>query len=388
MTDAVGIPLAMLVVFGSAKLMAELFESLHQPGIVGEILAGVLIGPSVLGWIAPNAVLGALADLGVMFLLFDVGLQVKSSDLLKVGRTALLVATLGVITPFAMGWAILYGWHAPIHECLFVAAAMVATSVGITADVLKRARLLDALSARIILAAAVIDDVLGLLVLAVVTSIAHGEINAGELGITAVVASGFTMIVVVWGSRAIQRVVPRVEARLRAGEAQFHVALILMFALSLLAVYAGVAAIIGAFLAGVALSESVSSRSRDLTHGVTELLTPFFLVGIGLELGLGAFAHGPMLLLTGAVLLAALISKWVGCGLGAVGLGWKTANRVGLGMIPRGEVGMVVAQLGLKMGVIPNEIYSVVVFMAVATTIFAPPLLKLAFRGVRPQVAV
>src|SRR5216684_3985435 len=165
--DSLRIPLSLLIVFGSAKLLAELFERLNQPGIVGEILAGVLIGPSVLAWIAPNDFLGALANLGAMFLLFRVGLDVKSSELIKVGGTAALVATLGVICPFALGWGILRLWGEPQIGAIFVGAAMVATSVGITAQVLAAKGLLHLPSSKIILAAAVIDDVLGLLVLAV-----------------------------------------------------------------------------------------------------------------------------------------------------------------------------------------------------------------------------
>src|SRR5947209_20558029 len=182
------IPLAMLVVFVSAKLMAELFERLNQPGIVGEILAGVLIGPSVLGWMVPNEFLSALADLGAMFLLFRVGLEVKSSELMKVGGTATLVACAGVAVPFIMGTGILLLWGAGASESIFVGASMVATSVGITAQVLSAKGLLHAVSSKIILAAAVIDDVLGLLVLAVVSSLTHGRFDFIQLGLTALAA--------------------------------------------------------------------------------------------------------------------------------------------------------------------------------------------------------
>ncbi len=173
MHDLIPLPLAMLIIFGSAKLLAELFERLGQPGIVGEILAGALVGPSVLGWIHPNEMLKALSDLGVMFLLFGVGLEVKASDLLKVGGKATLVATLGVIVPFFAGWGILLLWGAPQIEAVFVGAAMVATSVGITASVLSARGLLHEVASKIILAAAVIDDVLGLIVLAIVSSVAR-----------------------------------------------------------------------------------------------------------------------------------------------------------------------------------------------------------------------
>ena len=282
--DAIQFPLAMLLVFGSAKLLAELFERMGQPGIVGEILAGILIGPSVLNWVHPGGFLDAMAELGVMFLLFRVGLEVKASELFRVGLTASLVALLGVIAPFVLGWAILRLWGEPQMESIFMGTAMVATSVGITAQVLSSRGLIGALASKIILAAAVIDDVLGLLVLALVSNLAAGEVNVAGLAFTAVVACGFTIIVARWGTRAMNQVVPRMDARMRLQESQFALSMCLLFGLSLAAVYAGVAAIIGAFLAGMALAGSVGQRVHDLAHGVTELLVPFFLAGIGLHL--------------------------------------------------------------------------------------------------------
>ena len=385
--ESVKLPLAMLAVFASAKILDELFERFHQPGIVGQILAGVLIGPGVLGWMAPNDFLTALAELGVMFLLFRVGLEVKAPDLIKVGPIATSVAVLGVAVPFALGWGMLRLWGEPQLESIFVGAAMVATSVGITAQVLAAKGLLQERASRIILAAAVIDDVLGLLILALVSSLAKGKVNILELALTAGVAIGFTLIVVKWGTKTMQTVVPRVHEKLRGGESQFAMAMILLFALSVLAVYAGVAAIIGAFLAGMALAESVGRRVHDLAQGVTELLVPFFLAGIGLHLSLAALSSWAVVSLAGLVLIAAILSKFIGCGLGAYRLGWADASRVGVGMIPRGEVGMVVAQIGQSLGVIGEHVYAVVVLMSVATTLVAPPLLKLAFRGIAKSQA-
>jgi Na+:H+ antiporter len=378
------IPLAMLIVFGTAKLFAELCERMGQPGIVGEILAGILIGPGVLGWVQPNEVLTALAELGVMFLLFRVGLEVKSSELMKVGGTAILVAVTGVVVPFFLGWGIMRLWGEPRIESIFVGAAMVATSVGITAQVLAAKGLLQHRASKVILAAAVIDDVLGLIVLAVVSGLARGHVNVMELSLTAVAAVLFVWVVAKWGTTTMGRVVQGVQRKLRAGDVQFNLAMIVLFGLAVLAIYAGVAAIIGAFLAGLALSDSLEPRVRDLAHGVSELLVPFFLVGIGLHLDPALFAHGRTLILSTVILVAAIASKLVGCGLGAIGLGWKDALRIGLGMAPRGEVGMVVAQIGLGFGVIASPVYAMVVFMAVLTTVFAPPALTLAFRGVWP----
>jgi Kef-type K+ transport system membrane component KefB len=380
----VAIPLSMLLVFGCAKLLSEISERFGQPGIVGEIAAGVLIGPSVLNWIQPNEILHALSELGVMFLLFRVGLEVKASELMQVGATAFLVASLGVIAPLTLGWGIMLGWGYSHIESVFMGAAMVATSVGITAQVLNTKGLLHLVSSKIILGAAVIDDILGLLVLAIVSSAARGTIHFVEIGVTAILALGFTLIVARWGTTAMSRVVPKAEANLRSGETQFNLALILLFGLSVLAIYAGVAAIIGAFLAGMALSESVTARVRDLAHGITELLVPFFLAGIGLRLDLSIFGSPGILVLAVVIVIAAVVSKLIGCGLGAYRLGMRDMLRIGSGMIPRGEVGMVVAQIGFAMGVVDKSVYGVAVFMALATTIVAPPLLKVAFKGEQP----
>lgn len=385
-SSTVSIPVAMLILFVSAKVMAELAERLGQPGIVGEILAGVLIGPSVLGWLAPSQFLSALSDMGAMFLLFRVGLEVKSSELMKVGGTALLVACSGVVVPFVMGAAIMLGWHAGANEAIFVGASMVATSVGITAQVLSAKGLLREVSSKVILAAAVIDDVLGLLVLAVVSSLTHGKIDVLQLSLTALLATGFTVIVAKWGSQALGRVLPRVHETLRAAEARFVVALSLLLGLAVIAISTGVAAIVGAFLAGLALAETSGPRERDLAQGVSEFLVPFFLAGIGLRVDLSAFARPSTALLALAILAAALVSKFIGCGLGALGLGRTEAFRIGIGMVPRGEVGMIVAQIGLGFGILTRESYAVVVFMSVATTIVAPPLIKVAYRSLLEAV--
>jgi len=379
-SGTVSIPVAMLILFVSAKLLAEVAERLNQPGIVGEIIAGVLIGPSVLGWLKPSEFLSAMSDLGAMFLLFRVGLEVKASELIRVGGIATLVAFSGVVMPFIMGAFIMIFWGAPLNESIFVGAAMVATSVGITAQVLSTKGLLHEMSSKVILTAAVIDDVLGLLVLAVVSSLTHGRFNGLQLALTAVLAAGFTVVVGKWGTHAIQRVKPHVE-RLRAAEAHFVIALCLLFALAGLALWTGVAAIVGAFLAGLALAESTGSRERDLAQGVSEFLVPFFLAGIGLQVDLSVFRQPSTAILAIVILVAAMISKFIGCGLGSAYLGWTEALRIGIGMIPRGEVGMIVAQIGLGFGILSRSSYGVVVFMSVASTIVAPPLIKIAYRG-------
>jgi Kef-type K+ transport system membrane component KefB len=388
--QALMIPLSMLVIFGAAKLLAELLERMNQPGIVGEILAGVLFCPSVLAWVAPNELTTSFADLGVMFLLFGVGLETDPKELRGLGGTATVVAACGVVVPFAMGWGILTLWGAPPMEALFVGAALVATSVGITARVLHKKGVLRERASQIILAAAVVDDVLGLLVLAVVSSMASGEVRLLEIALTAALAVAFVLIVVMWGDKAMGHVVPRVQRNLQSSEAEFSFSMILLFALAVLAVYVGIAAIVGAFFAGMALAGKVGQRVHDLVHGATELMVPFFLAGIGLHVSLASFGSAPMIGLSLLILAAAIVSKFLGCGLGALPLGRIAAMKIGVGMIPRGEVGMVVAQIGLSIGVLSADIYAVVVFMAVATTLVAPPLLSMVYRdppGVAPDEA-
>ena len=381
------LPLVMLIVFAAAKLCSEVFERLRLPGLVGEILSGILIGPCLLNWVHPSALLDELSELGVLFLLFRVGLETRASELLKVGGTATIVALLGVLAPLGLGFGIAQAWGYGFVESSFIGAALVATSVAITAGVLSAAGKLQETASQIILAAAVVDDVLGLIVLSLVSSAARGRLSAVDFAITATLPVIFLFVLARWGSRGVRRAVPLLEARLRASEGQFQLAVVLLFALSVLALYTGVAAIVGAFLAGMSLGESVGRRVHTLVHGTSELLVPFFLAGIGLRLELSVFRDPALLALAALLLVAAIVSKLAGCGAGAWRLGWRGAMKVGCGMVPRGEVGMVVAQLGLSMAVISKPVYAVIVFVALATTVIAPALLGLAWRESAPRPA-
>jgi Kef-type K+ transport system membrane component KefB len=370
----------LFVMLAGAKLLAEIFARLRQPTVVGEILAGILIGPQVLGLVAPSETSHVLAELGVIFLLFNVGLETKPASIFKVGKTALLVAVLGVAVPMACGWGLMMAVDHNNIEALFTGTAMVATSVGITARVLADLGLLDSTAARIILGAAVIDDILGLLVLAAVSSAARGQVNFASIAGTAGLAVGFVGVVTFLGAPALTRASAHFH-KLRAGNEAFVIAVLLCFGLALAAAYIGVAAIIGAFLAGMALAEAVEGNHEvhQQVRGATEFLVPFFLVNIGMQLDLDVFAHLPTLLLALAMTVLAVLSKLVGCGLGAWGLGFRGAMQVGVGMVPRGEVGIVVAQIGLGVGVISESLFGAVLFMACATTLIAPPLIRPLF---------
>lgn len=374
--------LALFLMLLAAKLAAEVFERLRQPAVVGEILAGVIIGPSVLGLVAPSEFISMLAEIGVIFLLFAVGLETKPSSIFRVGKTATLVAMMGVVLPFLGGWLLMRVWGNTNISSLFVGTALVATSVGITARVLASLSLLNTTVARIILGAAVIDDILGLLVLSVVSSSSAGAVNYWEIGITALLAIGFTAFVALIGARVVTRVASRIH-NLRISESLFIAGLVLCLGLAVAVSFIGVAAIIGAFLAGMALAEASEGDDRLHTqaNGVTEFLVPFFLVNIGMQLQLSVFRDWTLVWLALAVTLVALVTKLIGCAAGAWSLGLRRAAQVGVGMMPRGEVGIVVAQIGLSLGVIDARLYAVVLFMAVATTLIAPPLLIVLFKA-------
>ncbi|HMG32656.1 MAG TPA: cation:proton antiporter [Blastocatellia bacterium] len=380
--------LSLFIVLAAGKLMAELSERLRQPAVVGEILAGVIIGPSVLSWVQPTEVISTLAEIGVIFLLFTVGLETRPSELFRVGGTATLVAILGVIVPFLAGWGLLSIW--PRHswiEAVFLGAAMVATSVGITARVLASLGILNTDTARVILAAAVIDDVIGLLVLAVVSSLATGHVNYGHLAVVAVLAIVFTILTSTLGSRVIRRVARPVE-ELRINHSLLIFGLLLCFGFAAIASLIGIAGIVGAFLAGVALSEATEGTTlHHQSEALMEFAAPFFLVNIGLRFNPAVFGSAETIWLASIVTVLAILTKVIGCGIGASRLGLRSAIRVGVGMSPRGEVGIVVAQIGLSLAAVSDAVYGVVLAMALATTILAPPLIRLANQGEAPTLA-
>lgn len=363
--------------FAGGKLLAELFERLRQPQVVGELLAGVLLGPSLLALVHPSELTRGLAEIGAIFLLFIVGLETRPRELLQVGWVALLVAIFGVAVPFVLGFVYMRAIDRSMVESVFVGAAMVATSVGITARVLADVGALSLRFARVILGAAVLDDILGMIVLGVVSSLSEGRINYLSLAIVAVEAVGFSLLVIFFGSRVLGRFRPAV-ARLRARNSAFVLSIILCLGLSLASVYVGMAAIIGAFLAGLALADySQQYRLQESAHPVMEFLAPFFFVLLGAQVNLPAIAQPGLLTIVAVICILAIVGKLLGCGLASLSLGTKDALRIGVGMVPRGEVGLIVAAVGLSLHTISDAVYAVVLAMSIVTTLFAPPLLRL-----------
>jgi Kef-type K+ transport system membrane component KefB len=367
--------LELFATFVSAKAVGELFERLALPSVLGEILAGAVLGPYALGWIQTSDVLHSVAELGAIFVLFSAGLEISPGELIRTSGKSLRVAVAGVVVPFLLGFAYMKLRGNVTSESVFVGAAMVATSVGITARVFADLHLLSTETAKIILGAAVFDDILGMLLLAVVGGIASGGVNWLHMG----VLTGFALFMMLVAPRIVRRIEPGVE-HLSIQNASLVVALAICLLLSWLAVKINIAAIIGAFFAGLVFADYAPQRNLlPRVSGITELLAPFFFFTIGARLNAS--------LLTREILISALIisflavvSKIIGCGLPMIGQGWREVLQVGTGMMPRGEVALIVALAGLNAGIVTETTYSIVVIMTAVTTILAPPLLRVLFR--------
>lgn len=371
--------MSLLVVFAAGKLMGEVFEWLKQPAVIGELIAGVLIGPGLLNWAAPSATLSTVATMGVIVLMFVVGLETRPSELFKVGRRALVVGAAGIVLPFACGYAFGAALGYGRLETMFIGTALVATSVGITARVLADKGFLSTTEARIILAAAVVDDVLGMIVLSLVVGASRGSVDVAHVAVLlaqVVLFIGFELWI---APRLVRRHAHWLD-RLKIPNAGFVVALIVMLGMAALSETIGMAGIVGAFFAGMMFAETedrweLSKQSRPLY----EWLVPYFFVVTGMQVELSQLVS-PNILVPGLALSAlAIATKTVGCGFGAAGVGWRRMLAVGVGMVPRGEVGLIVASTGLAMGIIGSATYGMVVFVVVMTTVVAPPALAVVF---------
>jgi len=397
--------LVLISILVFAKIFGELAERMGQPAVLGELIAGTILGASVLG-IVPSAIAGGslaeiihlLAEVGVAILLFEIGLETDLKEMFRVGASSATVAAIGVALPFLLGF--LYWYYASpsigvpaagvsmAMVAIFVGATLTATSVGITARVLTDLRLMHRSESKIIIGAAVIDDVLGLVILAVVIGLAQGQaVSAFGITQTFVVAVGFLVVAVVLGNMLAPWVFKVVDMmRVRGVLLVSAFAVALLFAA--LADMAGSAMIIGAFAAGIVLS---STNQFDLiverVEPVADIFTPIFFVSVGANVDLGLFnplsaSFDAEVIQVGAILVGI---AFIGKLLAGYGVGWgkETLNRtaIGVGMVPRGEVGLIFAQIGLSEGILSSETFSAILIMVIVTTFIAPPLLKVVFKA-------
>ena len=400
--------LQFFIIFVSAKLAGEIFHRIKQPEVIGEILVGILLGSHALGLIGvPNQsfidvfhgeaiatealhlTLESVGELGVIVLLFVVGLETRLSDLIKVGPRATMVAAFGVVVPFGIGFVFMFlVMGEPKIGSFFVATAMVATSVGITARVLQELNVLSSLEAKIVLGAAVIDDVLGLLLLTIVTgTTGTGNISMGDFVLIVAQALGFIAFVILVGRRVFKRYHPNLS-RLHLEDAPLVLALGCMVGLAGLASVFGLAAIIGAFLAGMVFAEfpereALKNRIRPIYH----FLVPFFFVLIGTQVDPGVFLDKEVLVLSVGVTLLAIAGKLIGSVIAGWGMKIRSILIVSVGMVPRGEVGLIVAGIALSSGAVDIRLFSAVVIMSVVTTLVVPPVLHSLYSTHGPKIS-
>jgi Kef-type K+ transport system membrane component KefB len=386
--------LALFVVFVAAQIGAEIAQRLKLPGVVGEIAAGCVIGPSVMGWITPEQIaagtpLDVLAEIGVVLLLFSVGLETRLEDLKRVGKSAFLVGVLGVLLPFGMGgfWAHASGFD--WGKSLFVAAAFVATSAGITARVLQELGVLQRVESKVILGAAVIDDILAMLLLGVVVSL-QGGAGFDPMHLVMVLAGAIGFIAVIgWGGTRVMRWNSTWLEKPRSTYSPLLIVLALCLGLAYVSTLFGLAAIIGAFLAGMIASETRQQHTLEQQfQPLLALLTPFFFVLTGSKIDLHQLANADALTALLVVTAIAIVSKLLGGFFGSLSLGRTSAAIVGFGMVPRGEVGVVIASLGLTAGVFSDQMYAIIVAMSLLTAMVTPPILAWLLKRAVKSTAV
>ncbi len=377
-SDTAGVLTDLFLVLVAAKLGDEVFKRIGQPAIVGEILGGVLVGPSVLGWVEVGEVLRVFSELGVVFLLFWVGLETRLSEMREVGRTALGVGGAGVLVPFLCGFGFGLALGESSETAVFLGAALAATSAGITSATLLGLGIAKRRSARTILGAAVVDDILALILLSVAVGMAaEGGVDAGKIVLGIVIALAFVGFVALGGTQLLQRR-PQLLHAPRFSESPLLPAVIICLGLAAFAANIGLAALIGAFLAGMIVAETKDQHPiEEEVEPLYAFFPPFFFAFIGIELDLGELASGHALVLLAAITAIAAAAKLVPAYLASrPSLGKEEAAIVGVGMVPRGEVGIVVASVGAAEGVVDPELFGVVVGMSILTTLVAPFALR------------
>ena len=376
------------LMFVAAKAAGWAFERLRQPAVMGEVLVGIALGPSLLGLVEPTDLHIIFQELGAIVLLFVVGLATPLSELRAVGNRAISVGVLGIVLPFVGGVGLLTATGGTGSEAAFLGTALVATSVGVTARVLADLGKTKEDVSRVILGAAVVDDVLGLIILAVVVGAATGGFDPGSIATLAVLAIAFVGLVGGLGPHLVRIASPVLDRLGRTGV--FTVAIAICLGLSAVAGALQLAAIIGAFLAGMAFAE-IRDRYRleESVRPVYWLLVPFFFVVTGAQVDVSVLSSGSTLILAVLVIVTAIVGKLVGCGAAALSMGRTKAAIVAVGMVPRGEVGILVASIGLARGLVEPDLYGVVVIMSIVTTVLVPPVLKALFgikeRAERPE---
>ena len=389
--------LKLLVILLSAKLFAEIFSRLSIPSVLGEVVAGLIIGPSVLGFISPDATMHLIAEIGILLLLFEVGLETDVGQIVKEGVRSTLVAVTGVVVPFALGYWVSYRWFGmAVIPALFVGGTIVATSIGITVRVLKDLDRHKTRMSQIVLGAAVLDDVIGVVFLAVLYDLAV----TGTVSIIATVRIlAFISAFLVLAPVIAKLFVPLMAKLASSSKTKGMIpTIIISLILGLAVISHGVGApeILGSFAAGIALARrfflplgaSIDHYSRQLAERIEESMTPiidlfvpvfFVMVGVSINLRVIDTTSGTFWVFGGALTVVAVISKLVS-GVWAPG-NWHEKLSTGIAMVPRGEVGLIFAEVGKRSNIFDDAAYAVVVFVVALTTLLAPLAMRITMGG-------
>lgn len=381
-TEAAGSLADLAIVLIAAKIGDELFKRIGQPTIIGEILAGLLVGPAVLGFVELGEVLEVFSELGVVFILFWVGLETRLHEMREVGGVAARIGVAGVALPFAGGVAAGLVLGESTTTSIFIGAALSATSVGITSAVLAELGALGSRVARTILGAAVIDDILALILVAIAVGIAaEGGVDATTIVFALASSATFVAFFALGGVRLMQSR-PELLKAPRFSESPLLPAVIVCLVLAALAAQIGLATVIGAFLAGLIIAETKEQHPiEEEVEGLYAFFAPFFFASIGIQIDLDALADPTVIGLLGLLTVVAIVTKYAASWLAAATLRARERSAVSLGMVPRGEVGIIVAGIGASAGVIDAELFAAIVGMSILTTLIVPPLLRRALAG-------
>ena len=369
--------ISLVALLVTTKALGVLSQKIRQPAVVGELIAGVLLGGSVLGIVDPNdPVIHAIAELGVLVLLFEIGLHTDLRSLVKVGSEAIVVAIIGVVLPFGLGYWVAHALGLGVVPAIVSGAALTATSIGISARTLSDLRRLHTPEGQIVLGAAVIDDIIGLVILSVVSGLVGGAaITVTGVSVTTAIAIGFVIAAVVIGSRLVPPIF-RIVATIEASGTLGVIGLSFAFLLAWLAASVGSATIIGAFSAGLILHNTPQRITIEkATTNLGHFFVPIFFASVGAAIELDTLGDSKVLLVGGALILVGVLGKFI-AGFGPV---WYRGDKtlIGIAMVPRGEVGLIFARMGLATGALTPHLYSAIALMVLVTTFMTPPLLAM-----------
>jgi len=370
--------LTIVIVLLASKIAGQISIRLGQPSVLGKIIAGILLGPALLGWIQPSELITEFSEIGVLLLMFLAGLETDVKSLNQNMKSAVAIAVAGVIVPILLGWAGGVWFGLTTTEAIFLGLVLAATSVSISVQVLRELGWLNSREGAALLGAAVLDDIIVIILIAVAMGFFTGE--STNLGLLLGGQVAFFALIFVLGRWLVPYFV-HAFARFKITEPIVTAAIIIAFAFAWGADFFGVSGIIGTYFAGIALARTewahqIEDKVSPIAYGI---FVPFFFINIGLPISFDGV--GDQIWFIVIFCIIAVISKWIGCGLGARLTGFNTKSSIGIGagMISRGEVALILASMGLGAGLLPQSHYTSIIIVVIFSTLITPPLLKMVF---------